>query len=151
MVCIQNPQNVRKLPYKIPKFIETLYAADDFTTVPGTLQNERRRRKFCSFRVYKWRFYSQNECCSRFFWCVTKVILPYKRSAAGDNFAVSERYKGDFTLQNERRRRKFYSFRASSEVQRGFWLTKWAPQVPVKLHQSNFGGVYIFLAASPIQ
>ena len=40
-------------------------------------------------------------------------------SAAGENFAVSEYCKEDFTLQNERRRRKFCGF---SVLQRRFWL-----------------------------
>ena len=40
------------------------------------------------------------------FQSTTKGILPYKMGAAGENFAVSDRYSGDFTLQNRRRRRK---------------------------------------------
>ena len=48
----------------------------------------------------------------------TKGILPYKMSAAGENFAISE---GVFTLQNERRRRKFYTSRT---LVKGFYLTK---------------------------
>ena len=51
----------------------------------------------------------------------TKEILPYKISAAGENITVSERYWGNFTLQNKRRRRKFCDF---GELQRGFYLTE---------------------------
>ena len=36
----------------------------------------------------------------------TKVILPYKICAAGENFRVPDRYSEDFTLQNRRRKRK---------------------------------------------
>ena len=40
----------------------------------------------------------------------TKGILPCKMSAAGENFAVSGCYKGDFTLQNKHRRRTILRF-----------------------------------------
>ena len=43
-------------------------------------------------------------------------------SAAGENFAVSAGCKLNFILQNKRRRRKFWGFRAS---QRGFYIGKW--------------------------
>ena len=40
------------------------------------------------------------------FQSATKVILPYKMGAAGENFAVSERHSGDFTLQNRHRKQQ---------------------------------------------
>ena len=53
-------------------------------------------------------------CC----FSVTKEILRYKMSAAGENFAVLECCKGDFTLQNERHRRFFRSQRVTKGILR---------------------------------
>ena len=54
-----------------------------------TLQNERRRRKYCGFRA------------------VLRGISPCKMSAAGENFAVSERYLGRFYLRKLAPQAKF--------------------------------------------
>ena len=50
---------------------------------------------------------------------IRKEILPYKMSAAGENFAVPVHYKGHFALQNERRRRHFWDFAFENRICRG--------------------------------
>ena len=52
---------------------------------------------------------------------VINNILPNKMSAAGENFAGSGGCEFNFTLQNKRRRRKIYGFRA---LQKGFYTEK---------------------------
>ena len=95
-----------------------------------TLQNARRRRKFLWFlSVTKGIFPYKMRAAGDFLWflSVTRGILPYKMRAGGDFFVVSGRYKGDFPLQNERRRRKFCGFRA---LLGGFCVEKYDDILP---------------------
>ena len=71
----------------------------------------------------------------------TNGILHSKMSAAGENFTVSEHYKGNFTVQNERHRRTFYDFRM---LQRGFYHIKWAPQAKILRFQGATGAICLY-------
>ena len=59
-------------------------------------------------------------------------------AAVGENFAVSECYKEDFTLQNECRRRTFY---VSEYCKEEFNLTKSAPQAKILRFQCTTNGI----------
>ena len=48
------------------------------------------------------------------FQTATKGILPYKMSAAGENFVVSERYKGYFMLHKSAPQAKFFRFQSAT-------------------------------------
>ena len=72
---------------------------------------------FCSFRELDMGFFA-TKCAPQakkmWFQGATKEILRYKICAAGENSAVSERYKDYFTLQNERHRR-FFQFQGAKK------------------------------------
>ena len=103
-----------KIPYKIP--IES-------TEIP---KFSRLRRANCAAGDFLW------------FQRATKRILPYKISAAGENFVVSERYKGYFMLHKWAPQAIFFGFRA---LLMGFYLTKWAPQAKILRFQSAINGI----------
>ena len=89
-----------------------------------TVQNECCRRTFYDFRTLQMGFYHTKLAPQAIFFRfqgATEAICLYKIGAADENFEVSKCYKRYFTLQNERRRRKFCGFKA---LQMRLYLTK---------------------------
>ena len=70
------------LPYKMSAVGDFFLRFQSGTKDDFTLQNERRRRKFCDSRA------------------VLRTILPYNMSAAGDFLQFQSGTEGGFTLQN---------------------------------------------------